>query len=124
MRMLAGEYLKSVRADLGVYRCAMGLSALLWSAGCGGVFTEIPELNTADGRVFAQRCGACHGKPFGDHGITHGVPDPRFRTMEEWQKELSRMEGLMREKGLPPLTEPEREAIIRYLSRHAKSSSG
>jgi mono/diheme cytochrome c family protein len=109
--------------------CRRGVSvvqllALLWLGGCGGVFTEIPELNTADGRVFAQRCGACHGKPFGDHGITHGVPDPRFRTMEEWQKELSRMEGLMREKGLPPLTEPEREAIVRYLSRHAKSSSG
>jgi hypothetical protein len=41
--------------------------------------------------------------------------------MVEWQKELSRMEGLMREKGLPSLTEPEREAIRRYLSRHAKS---
>jgi hypothetical protein len=31
------------------------------------------------------------------------------------------MEGLMREKGLPPLTDSEREAINRYLSRHAKS---
>jgi hypothetical protein len=31
------------------------------------------------------------------------------------------MEGLMREKGLLPLTESERAAIMRYLSRHAKS---
>ncbi len=99
---------------------AMGLSASLWLAGCGGVFTEIPELDSPDGKVFAQRCAACHRQPFGDHGVTHGVPDPRFRTMEEWRKELSRMEDLMREKGLPPLTVADREAINRYLNRHAK----
>jgi hypothetical protein len=102
-------------------RSVEGLLVLLGLAGCGGVFTGIPGLDTPDGRVFAQRCAACHLKPFGDHGVTHGVPDPRFRTMVEWQKELSRMEGLMREKGLSPLTEPEREAINRYLTRHAKS---
>ena len=110
-----------IRAAHHSRRYALGLSILLWVGGCGGVFTGIPDLDTPDGRVFAQRCGACHGKPFGDHGVTHGVPDPRFRTMAEWQNELSRMEGLMREKGLPPLTEPEREAINRYLSLHAKS---
>ncbi|TKB94904.1 MAG: hypothetical protein E8D41_02780 [Nitrospira sp.] len=104
-----------------IRKSSTGLVVLMWVVGCGGVFTGIPDLDSPDGRVFAQRCGACHGKPFGDHGVTHGVPDPRFRTMAEWQKELSKMEGLMREKGLPPLTEPEREAIIRYLTRHAKS---
>jgi hypothetical protein len=98
------------------HECSIGLLALLWISGCGGVFTGIPELNTPDGRVFAQRCAA------GEHGVTHGVPDPRFRTMPEWEKELARMEGLMREKGLLPLTESERAAIMRYLSRHAKSS--
>ena len=51
----------------------------------------------------------------------HGVPDPRFRTMAEWQEVLLKMDRLTRERGLPPLTEPEREAIIRYLSHHAKS---
>jgi len=102
-------------------RSVMGLLALMGMVGCGGVFTGIPDLDSPDGRVFAQRCGACHGKPFGDHGITHGVPDPRFRTLAEWQEELTRMDRLIHEKGLPPMTEPEREAIIRYLSRHAKS---
>jgi mono/diheme cytochrome c family protein len=96
------------------------LLAMLWFGGCGGVLTEIPDLNTPDGRVFAERCGACHGKPFGGHGITHGVPDPRFRTVLEWQEELVRMEALMREKGMPPLTEVERETISRYLNGHAK----
>jgi hypothetical protein len=41
--------------------------------------------------------------------------------MGEWQDLLPRMEQLMREKGLPPMTDPEREAINRYLNRHAKS---
>jgi hypothetical protein len=116
---------ENFRKALRIARCTtssvIGLLVLMGLAGCGGVFTGIPGLDTPDGRVFAPHCGACHLKPFGDHGVTHGVPDPRFRTMAEWQKELSRMESLMREKGLPPLTEPEREAIIRYLSRHAKS---
>lgn len=99
---------------------AVVLMAVVGLGGCGAVLTEIPELDTAEGRVFAQRCGACHGKPFGGHGITHGVPDPRFRTMVQWQEEVARMEGLMREKGMQPLTDPKREAITRYLNRHAK----
>jgi hypothetical protein len=115
------SFSKALRRAQRTVRSVLGLSALMWMAGCGGVFTGIPGLDTPDGRVFAQRCGACHLQPFGDHGVTHGVPDPRFRTMAEWQKEIARMEGLMREKGLPPLTEPERVAINRYLSRHAKS---
>lgn len=103
-----------------LFRSTVMMAAVLWGAGCAGVFTEIPDLDSPDGRIFAQRCSACHGKPFGSHGVTHGVPDPRFRTLEEWQKEVARMEGLMREKGLPPLTDSDREAIMRYLSRHAK----
>lgn len=110
-----------IRAICSLSVVLMGLTALLWGAGCGGVFTEIPELDSPDGTVFAQRCAACHRQPFSAYGVTHGVPDPRFRTMEEWQKEISRMEDLMREKGLPPLTDSERGSITRYLSRHAKS---
>jgi hypothetical protein len=41
--------------------------------------------------------------------------------MVEWQEVLPKMDRLIRERELPPLTEPEREAIIRYLSHHAKS---
>jgi hypothetical protein len=115
---ISGKVLRVVRYTANAVTRLLALMSLV---GCGGVFTGIPGLDTPDGRVFAQRCGACHGKPFGDHGVTHGVPDPRFRTMVEWQKELSRMEGLMREKGLPHLSEPERQAINRYLSRHSRS---
>ncbi|MBS0154592.1 MAG: hypothetical protein JSS38_08375 [Nitrospira sp.] len=121
MRISEQCFAAPIRMSDGLFMCAIALMAIVWAGGCGGVFTEIPELDTADGRVFTQRCGACHGKPFGDHGVTHGVPDARFRTMVEWQEELARMESLMREKGIPPLTAAEREAITRYLNRHAKS---
>lgn len=112
---------KPIRTTRRLCAYSLGLAALLWIGGCGGVFTGIPELDTSDGQVFAQRCAACHLQTFGDHGITHGVPDPRFRTMVEWQEVLPRMERLMQEKGLPPLTDLERETINRYLNRHAKS---
>jgi hypothetical protein len=115
------SFRKEIRSAQRTRGSVTGLLVLMGVIGCGGVFTGIPDLDTPDGRVFAQRCGACHGKPFGDHGVTHGVPDPRFRTMAEWQQVLPKMELLMRERGLPPLTELEREVIIRYLSHHAKS---
>jgi hypothetical protein len=121
MNVLYTDLAKSLRVTCSLYLPGIALTVFLWIAGCGGVFTEIPELDSPDGKVFAERCAACHRQPFGDHGVTHGVPDPRFRPMEEWQKELSRMEDLMREKGIPPLSDSERDAITRYLNRHAKS---
>jgi len=118
---IAKSFGTEIRSAQRTVRSVTGLLAFMWVVGCGGVFTGIPDLNTSDGRVFAQRCGGCHGKPFGDYGVTHGVPDPRFRTLAEWQEVLPKMDRLIRERGLPPLTELEREAIIRYLSHHAKS---
>lgn len=49
------------------------------------------------------------------------MPDPRFRTMAEWEEILPKMERLIRERGHAPLTDSERETIVRYLSLHAKS---
>ena len=115
---IAESFGKEIRSAQRTRRSVAGLLALMWVVGCGGVFTGIPDLDTPDGRVFAQRCGGCHGASYREG---HGVPDPRFRTMAEWQEVLPKMDRLIRERGLPPLTEPEREAIIRYLSHHAKS---
>ena len=41
-------------------------------------------------------------------------------TMAEWQEVLPKMDGLIRERALPPLTEMERQTIIRYLSSHCE----
>ena len=115
---IAKSFGKEIRSAQRTRRSVTGLLVLMWVVGCGGVFTGIPDLDTPDGRVFAQRCGGCHGVSYKGG---HGVPDPRFRTMAEWQEVLPKMDLLISESGLPPLTEPEREAIIRYLSHHAKS---
>lgn len=91
----------------------IGLLVVMGVVACAGL-SGIPDLNTPDGRVYAHRCGSCHAKG-------HGVPDPRFRTMTEWLEVLPKMDRLIRERALPPLTEMERESIIRYLNSHAKS---
>lgn len=93
----------------------MAILALLWVDGCA-LLTGIPDLDTPDGRVYAQRCGACHGT---SHLRGHGVPDPRLRTMAEWETLLPKMEQLIGKRGLAPLGESERDAIIRYLGQHA-----
>ena len=98
-------------------RLATVLFPLLFAIGCA-MLTGIPGLDTPDGRIYAQRCGACHGT---SHVGGHGVPDPRFRTMAEWKEILPKMERLIRERDLTPLGEPECEAILRYLGSHAKS---
>jgi hypothetical protein len=118
MANIAISFGKAIQSAQRTRRFAMVLLALMWVAGCGGVFTGIPDLDSPDGRVFAQRCGGCHGTSYGGG---HGVPDPRFRTMTEWQEILPKMDRLIRERGLPPLIESEREAIIRYLGHHAKT---
>jgi mono/diheme cytochrome c family protein len=82
------------------------------------MFAGIPDLDTPDGQVYARRCGGCHGTSY---VRGHGVPDPRFRTMAEWETILPKMEHLIRERGLPQLTQDERMAIFRYLRQHARS---
>jgi len=99
------------------YGIVIALAVLLLATACA-MLEEIPDLDTPDGQVYARRCSACHGMA---HVGGHGVPDPRFRTVEEWLQVLPKMERLIRERGQQPLTEPERDAIVRYLSRHAKS---
>lgn len=104
---------KEIRSAQRLRSSRMGLLAVMGVVACAGL-TEIPDLNTPDGRVYAHRCGSCHAKG-------HGVPDPRFRTMAEWLEVLPKMDRLIRERALPPLAEMERESIIRYLNSHAKS---
>jgi hypothetical protein len=112
----AGNFGKDVRIAQCIQRLCTGLVVLLWMVGCA-VMSGIPDLDTPDGRVYADQCGGCHRA---SHVGGHGVPDPRFRTMAEWYEVLPKMERLIRESGFPPLTVPKREAIIRYLSHHAK----
>lgn len=95
------------------------VAARLFVTGCA-MFNGIPDLDTPDGRVYAQRCGACHGT---SHVKGHGIPVPRFRTMAEWEAVLPKMEQFMRERRLAPLEESERGAIIRSLRQHAKSQT-
>ncbi len=69
----------------------------------------IPALDSQDGQIYRRHCSGCHG-----------VPDPRFRTFDEWQLIMPDMERRIREKRLTPISDPEREAILRYLKSYGK----
>ena len=79
-------------------------------AGCTAL-SGIPDLDSADGRIYRQHYSGCHG-----------VPDPRFRSFEEWQRVLPDMERRISEKGLPAISIQEREAILKYLRTYAKAT--
>jgi hypothetical protein len=94
--------------DHRIPRQVTAILGLLWIAGCA-MLSGIPGLDSSDGRVYAKRCGGCHG-----------TPEPRLRTLAEWHGALTKMDRLFQEKGLPPLSDAERESINRYLRLYAK----
>jgi len=84
----------------------IGLAAL---AACAGAPTPLPEADSADARLYAARCGACHS-----------VPHPARHTAKEWDHVLRLMDERMAQKGLAPLAGAERERVVAYLTRHAR----
>ena len=88
--------------------CKTLLIAIVFLSGCVAL-SGMPDLRTPDGQIYAKRCKQCHG-----------LPEPRFRTMREWEPIVLNMMDKIREKELQPLPMNEHEAILRYLARHAK----
>lgn len=119
MGTMAKNASEAIRPLPRIRRSVTSLLMLMGVVACAAL-TGIPDLDSPDGQVYAKRCGSCHGS---SHRGGHGVPDPRLRTMPEWQEVLPKMDRLIQERGLPPLAEPERAAINRYLSHHAKSQT-
>ena len=57
---------------------------------------------------YVHRCGGCHA-----------TPDPSIRTSSQWEYVVPRMEGLIRDLGLIPLSHLEKPLILGFLERHA-----
>lgn len=60
-------------------------------------------------RTLVQRCAGCHA-----------VPDPRLHGAGEWSGIVNRMRIYADSAGLLPLTDDQRDAVLRILRRHAR----
>lgn len=66
---------------------------------------ERSELPEGPGKtLFLERCGTCHM-----------TPDPAAHTLDEWGLILARMQGNMAAMDVRPVSEEERESLLRYL---------
>jgi hypothetical protein len=63
-----------------------------------------------DFQRLSHRCGVCHA-----------TPDPALHVAAEWPNIVARMSGTIDAAGLLPLSERDREAILRVLEEHAAS---
>jgi mono/diheme cytochrome c family protein len=78
------------------------------AAFAGGCLKPLPEANSAAAQLYVRRCGQCH----------RAYP-PTSLAPEMWALQVSMMEAKMRQYRVPPLTEPERDTILSYLTRNA-----
>jgi Dihaem cytochrome c len=68
----------------------------------------LPEQGTYAERIYVNRCGNCHA-PY----------PPAAMTSAMWQLQVRMMQQRIEQAGMPPLTDEQRETILRYLTRHA-----
>jgi hypothetical protein len=63
-----------------------------------------------DFQRFSHRCGVCHGSP-----------DPALHPAHQWDAVVGRMAANIDAAGLLPLTEADRDAVLRVLRQHART---
>ena len=86
-------------------RGALLLAAVVCLAGCSA---KLPEPDSEGARLYAARCNSCHR-----------VYAPGSLKFEMWKFQVERMQGEIVRRGLPPLTERERNVLLDYLRRHS-----
>jgi hypothetical protein len=64
-----------------------------------------------DFQRFSHRCGVCHT-----------TPDPALHDAAGWPAVVERMAATIDAAGLLPLSAPDRDAVLRVLSRYARDS--
>ena len=86
-------------------RAALVLAAVVCLIGCSA---SLPEPDSEGARLYGARCNSCHR-----------VYAPGSLKYEMWKFQVERMQGEMVRRGLPPLTEHERNVLLQYLQRHS-----
>ncbi len=70
---------------------------------------DIPDADSAGGRLFAARCSGCHA-----------LPHPKRLDWPHWRHMLGLMKRRMAERGVAEPTKEEWRQIAAYLKSHAR----
>lgn len=95
-----------VSLDLAKWRrrlCATALFVL--ASACDNA---LPEAGSADAELYVRECGVCH--------VAY---PPSLLKPAMWEIQIGRMDDFRRQRGMPPMSNGDRRAILEYLSRHA-----
>ena len=68
----------------------------------------LPDPESPGAQVYAAQCGMCHR-----------AYDPGLMTPAMWEIQVARMDEQRARRGLPPLADGDRRAILDYLRAHA-----
>ena len=91
-------------------RASMALAVGLLACGCNARLPD-PESNGA--RLYADRCAGCHR-----------LYAPAAMTSEMWTIVVTRMQGELARRGLPPLSANDQAVLLDYLQRHSTGHEG
>lgn len=81
------------------------LLSLLAVAGCDA---GLPDPESPGAKLYAARCTGCHR-----------LYAPSVLSGEMWKITVSRMQGELVRRGLPPLSSEEQATLLDYLDRHS-----
>jgi hypothetical protein len=100
----AGSFIEAIRR----WSCLPVLSLGITLAACSTTPRDatawLPDKGTPEAQVYIDRCAICHA-----------LPHPRRHSYQDWQNLLPVMEQRMAERGVTPLSDGDRQAILAYL---------
>jgi len=70
---------------------------------------NLPDAQSAGAHSFVKVCGRCHD-----------LPHPARHSASEWLAVMRIMQQRMRERGVAPLGDVQRQSILGYLQTHAR----
>ena len=85
-----------------------GAAVLFVGVVVAGCTPDLPELDTAEGRVYLEACGSCHAP----------IPPSALR-FASWEFQVGRMDEFRLARGWGPLPAAQREIVLNYLQKHA-----
>ena len=95
-------------------RILLSALVLAFASGCDNTQSpnkekhEVPEPNSAGGKIFKKFCGNCHAPP-----------RIKSHKADEWRNVVERMQNHRLKKAYSLLNDSEKETLLSYLQKHS-----